>query len=165
MAHFENYLEPLDLEKVWRETDRELIKKARLPKDLLVEVEALVTYVEGYTKEERGYLVYTSHKCNQNISVTRLRESISPIERIIFNGNSPVVGGDVIKVGIFIGKRENLMTYNEDKRVVREDKGIGLVSHSVFLPRDFNKEEEALYIKILRDGKEVRTDFGVNYKK
>ena len=139
-----------DIAKRILKEDQEKVSRAKFPKELTIEVLGQVTSVIGFSKTKSFEISLETNQVPKKIS---------------FEGYTPIVAGDTIAAGIFVGEREYLDFFYsgiEDPRINTDNKR-ELSQRYVLVPRDFNEEEEALYLKVIRDGNEVRTDFSVDW--
>jgi|SRR3989344_5595736 len=157
--------------------DSELVKRAKFSHELVVEILGDVSEIKGYSKLNRvrvgelriGGRNEVSEAGYQNhleISL-RLPAGQKVPREILFHGNSPLFTGDFVHVGIFAGKKEYLSFFDtkiKDPRILTEtERDFERVRRYVLVPRELNEREEALYLKIIRNGREARTDFCVDY--
>ena len=169
-----------EIDEKFRKEDEELIAKAKLPEELIVEIYGEVTSVKSYTTPMSHTLdseivigqsspVYdTGYQSRLEIGVQLQSPLNSSTKRLIFNGISPIRAGDFVRAGIFAGKKEELhfTEKHQDPKIVREGiTGFDIITDNVFLERELQEEEEALYLILISEGRpKVRTDYGVNYK-
>ena len=155
------------------EREKEILKRAKFPRELIKEIYGLVIDIKGYSISRyvrSGPLIMggrnpSSEAGYQNhleISLQQQTAEKTP-QQLLFYGNSPLIAGDLLKVGVLAAKREYIDCLFNDLRILNDKDDLGRNRGYVLVPREFNEKEEALYLKIIRDGKEIRTDFSVNW--
>ena len=160
-----------------RKIDERLLKRAKLFNELIVEIRGKVLSVRGYSQSMehtplsemviggKSPIYETGYQNSLEISLRR-SDIGSPI-KILFRGNSPLVAGNILIAGVFIGEKRELHLQHKNKRIYtgieRDRSAFARDYQYALVPRALKKKEEALYLKIIREASNIRTDFCVDY--
>ncbi|MCK5149572.1 hypothetical protein KAJ87_01455 [Candidatus Pacearchaeota archaeon] len=151
------------LKDIFEESIKEHCKK---PSSEPKSYEELIKPIYGVVKDIKGYNYNpfnetrfgeksNIHNSGYRATLEIMLENDSLTKKLIFNGGNCQIGeGDKIKAYVFAG----------ETRII----GISNFKHSnykkeIFIPRKLDKEEIALYIEKIKEGKAKETYYSVNY--